>query len=152
MKGKLTSDQLNQSPMHLLHRAGQCADSLFEAQAEDSGLTPRQLAVLDAVANSEGPSQTELVTRTGIDRSTLSDVVRRLQKRHLLQRRRTKDDARTYAIALTDKGRQVLCRVEPMAKLTDEQLLGGLTSKQREQFIDALKSIVGAMPHGSMGG
>jgi hypothetical protein len=57
MKGELTSDQLNQSPMHLLHRAGQCADSLFEAGAKDSDLTARQLAVLDAVANSEGQRQ-----------------------------------------------------------------------------------------------
>jgi DNA-binding MarR family transcriptional regulator len=153
MKGESTSAQLDQSPMHLLHRAGQCADSLFQARANDSDLTPRQLAVLEAVANSEGPSQTELVVRTGIDRSTLSDVVRRLQKRRLLQRRRTKDDARAYAIALTDKGRQVLRMVGPIAKLTDEQVLAALTSKQRELLIDALRTIVGAIQLGpSMGG
>jgi DNA-binding MarR family transcriptional regulator len=95
------------------------------------------------------PSQTELVNRTGIDRSTLSDVVRRLQKRRLLQRRRTKDDARAYTVALTDKGRQVLRMIGPIAKQTDEQMLAALPSKQRAQLIDALKSIVEAVQQGS---
>jgi DNA-binding MarR family transcriptional regulator len=149
MKGELTSDELQQSPLHLLHRAGQCADSLFEAEAKDADLTLRQLVVLDAVASSKGPMQTELVERTGIDRSTISDIVRRLQKRRLLDRRRTKDDARAYAIALTDKGRQVLRKFEPIAKRIDEQVLAALTNKQRDQLMDALKSIVRAMQDGS---
>jgi len=119
-------------------------------QTQMLDLTPRQLAVLDAVADSEGPNQTELVNRTGIDRSTLSDVVRRLQKRRLLQRRRTKDDARAYAIGLTDKGREVLRTARPIAKQTEEQVLAALTSNQRKQLIDALKSIIGAVQQGSL--
>ncbi len=149
MKGELTSDHLQLSPVHLLHRAGQCADSLFKARAKDTDLTPRQLAVLDAVADSEHLSETDLVERTGIDRSTLSDIVRRLQKRRLLQRRRMKDDARAYAVALTDNGRQMLRKLEPIAKRTEEQVLAALTIKQRAQLIDALKSIVAAVQQGS---
>ena len=75
---------------------------------KDGDLTPRQLAVLVTVANNEGLSQTGLVDRTGIDRSTLADIVRRLQRKGLLQRRRTKEDARAYAVKLTDEGRRVL--------------------------------------------
>ena len=152
MKSELTSGQLDQSAMHLLHRAGQSADGLFQAAANDIDLTPRQLAVLEAVAASEGGNQTELVRRTGIDRSTLSDVVRRLQKRRLLQRRRTTDDARAYAIVLTDKGREVLRTIEPIAKRADEQLLAALSRKQREQLIHALQSIIEAMQYPSGGG
>src|SRR5438132_9925456 len=145
-------NQLHLSPMHLLHRAGQCADSLFETGAKDSGLTARQLAVLITVAGTKGLSQTGLVERTGIDRSTLSDITRRLQKRRLLQRRRTKEDARAYAVALTDKGRQTLRVIEPIARQVDERLLAALTIKQRGQLIDALKSIVGAVRTGSSKG
>ena len=61
---------------------------------KDGDLTPRQLAVLVTVAQNEGLSQTGLVDRTGIDRSTLADIVRRMQRKGLLQRRRTKEDAR----------------------------------------------------------
>ena len=54
------------------------------------GLTPRQLAVLITVSQTEGQSQTGLVERTGIDRSTMADIVRRMQRKGLLKRRRTK--------------------------------------------------------------
>src|SRR4029434_1329083 len=91
MKRESTSDRLQRSPIHLLHRAGQCAGDIFHAEMKDGDLTPRQLAVLVTVAQNEGLSQTGLVDRTGIDRSTLADIVRRLQRKGLLQRRRTRE-------------------------------------------------------------
>ena len=108
-------DRLERSPIHLLHRAGQCAADIFQAEMETGDLTPRQLAVLVTVAQHEGLSQTQLVERTGIDRSTLADIVRRMLKKGLLQRRRTKEDARAYAVKLTEEGWRVLRRTEPMA-------------------------------------
>ncbi len=95
---------LARSPVHLLHRVGQCAEELFQAEIGDADLTARQLAVLTAVAQEEGLSQTGIVERTGIDRSTLADIVPRLSKKGLLQRRRTREDARAYAVKLTDEG------------------------------------------------
>ena len=109
---------------------------------KDGDLTPRQLAVLVTVAHNEGLSQTGLVDRTGIDRSTLADIVRRMQKKGLLQRRRTKEDARAYAVKLTDEGRKVLRTAEPLAKKVDERILDALPTRQREQFVDELLSIV----------
>jgi DNA-binding MarR family transcriptional regulator len=139
------SGRLRRSPIHLLHRAGQCAGEVFHAEIPDSDLTPRQLAVLIVVAEHEGLSQTGLVDRTGIDRSTLADIVRRMQRKGLLQRRRTKEDARAYAVKLTDEGRRMLRSAEPLAKRVDQRILDALPGKERERFIDALVSIVDAL-------
>ena len=109
---------------------------------KNGDLTPRQLAVLVTVANNEGVSQTGLVERTGIDRSTLADIVSRMLKKGLLQRRRTKEDARAYAVKLTEEGRRILRSSDPLAKKVDERILEALPSKQREQFIGLLLSIV----------
>ena len=138
-------DRLNRSPIHLLHRAGQCAGDIFHAEIKDSDLTPRQLAVLVTVAHNEGLSQTGLVDRTGIDRSTLADIVRRLLRKGLLQRRRTKKDARAYAVKLTDEGRRVLRVAEPLAERVDQRILSAVPAKQRDQFIEALQSVVAAL-------
>jgi DNA-binding MarR family transcriptional regulator len=97
------------------------------------------------VAQNEGVSQTGLVDRTGIDRSTLADIVRRMQKKGLLQRRRTKEDARAYAVKLTDEGKRVLRSAEPLARRVDDRILDALPSKQRELFIDELQSIVATL-------
>ena len=81
------------------------------------------------VAQNEGLSQTGLVDRTGIDRSTLADIVRRMQRKGLLQRRRTKEDARAYAVKLTDEGRRVLRIAEPLSKRVDERILDALADQ-----------------------
>jgi DNA-binding MarR family transcriptional regulator len=145
MKRHNDSDRLGRSPIHLLHRAGQCAGEIFHAEMRDGDLTPRQLAVLVTVAQNEGVSQTVLVDRTGIDRSTLADIVRRLQKRGLIQRRRTKEDARAYAVKLTDEGKRVLRTAEPLARRVDDRILDALPSKQRDAFINELQSIVATL-------
>jgi len=143
-RNDMTPDHLGRSPVHLLHRAGQCAEQVFES-AVHGDLTPRQLALLGAVAHNEGASQTDIVEITGIDRSTVANIVRRLQRKGLLQRRRTREDARAYAVKLTDQGRRLLRSAEPLAKAVDERVLDALPTKQREHFIDALSRIVSAL-------
>ncbi len=135
-------NRLERSPLHLLHRAGQCAAEVFQAELGSGDLTPRQFAVLVTVSQHEGLSQTHLVERTGIDRSTLADIVRRMLKKGLLQRRRTKEDARAYAVKLTDDGWRVLKSAEPMSRRVDERILSSLTAAQRDRFLQDLNSIV----------
>ena len=137
--------QLEQSPIHLLHRAGQCAGDVFQAEMSLGDLTPRQYAILLTVSQNEGLSQTHLVEKTGIDRSTLADIVRRLLKKGLLQRRRTKDDARAYAVKLTDEGLRVLKSAEPIARKVDDRILSALSGQQRERFVEDLNTIVRAL-------
>lgn len=108
-------------------------------------LTPRQYAILVTVAQHEGVSQTQLVDLTGIDRSTLADVVRRMLKKGLLQRRRTRDDARAYAVKLTEEGSRVLKTHEPMARRVDERILASLPAQQRDRFLQDLNAIVEAL-------
>jgi DNA-binding MarR family transcriptional regulator len=98
--------------------------------------------VLSAVAGDEGASQTKLVETTGIDRSTLADIVRRLTRKRLLQRRRTREDARAYAVRLTDDGRRVLSIASPVLRRVDERILSAVPDRQREAFVAALVSIV----------
>jgi len=132
------------SAVHLIHRAGQCADELFTQKLPSADMTPRQYAVLKAVERSEEPSQNDIVAMTGIDRSTIADIARRLVERGWLSRRRTRRDARMYALRLTAKGQAVLRLVAPGAEATDEQLLAPLSHSERAQLIDALERIVDA--------
>jgi DNA-binding MarR family transcriptional regulator len=131
--------------IHLLHRAGQRADELFSISLGQADLTPRQYIVIQAAAKGEGASQTTLVEATGIDRSTLADIVRRLVERGLLLRKRTRSDARMYAVRLTAAGREALKAAEPASRAADDRLLAALPAAQRAAFIEALSRIVGTM-------
>lgn len=136
-----STDRLDRSPVHLLHRASQCASDIFQGEIAGD-LTPRQFAILSTVAQNEGLSQTDLVERTGIDRSTLADVIRRMLKKGLLQRRRTREDARAYAVKLTEEGWRVLKQTEPLARRADEKVLSVLSNAERDRFVKGLTEIV----------
>ena len=145
------SGPLDASALHLLHRAGQCAEVLFTNETAKADLTPRQYAVLACVNHNPDVSQTGLVEQTGVDRSTLADIVRRLVKKGLLQRKRTRRDARMYAVRLTPKGQSLLSQVRPMASKVDQRILAVLRNGQRGSFMEALAEIVSAMDRSAQG-
>lgn len=133
--------QLGKSALHLLHRADQCALNAFYDSIERQELTPRQYVVLSMIGEEGGVSQAALVQRTGIDRSTLSDIVRRLERKSLLRRQRKDDDARAYAIDLTDGGREAIRLAEPVVRAAEERLLAALPEGGVEQFKENLRRI-----------
>ena len=89
--------------IHLLHRASQVAKNCRTRRLGDADVTPRQLAVLAAIGAHEGASLVNIVEATGVDRSKVADMVRRLLKRGLVSRKRTKEDARAYPAQLDER-------------------------------------------------
>ena len=65
------------SPLHVLQKAAQRGEQLFARRMADSNLSLRQLIVLEAVLDSEGLSQTDIMRATGIDRSSTAELVAR---------------------------------------------------------------------------
>jgi DNA-binding MarR family transcriptional regulator len=138
---------LDDSPSHLLHRALQLALDLYALNADAGALTQRQFAVLCAVAAEEGLSQTGLVRATGIDRSTLADMVARMIAKGLLARERSVADGRANTVRLTELGRTVLDAAAPRVHAADQRLLGILGGKKREAFVEALRKLAKASEH-----
>ena len=96
--------EIGGSLLHLSHRLSQRADVLFTVIAGDGAATARQLAILRAIDANEGASQTDILEQTGIDRSTIADVISRLCRRKLTTRKRSRSDNRPYRLTLTESG------------------------------------------------
>lgn len=137
--------QFARSPSHLLKRAAQYANSIYMSEVGKTGLTHRQFTVLLAVDSNDGKSQTDLVKITGIDRSTLADLVARLMAQGYLQRRRTKDDGRTNAIRITAIGKKMLKTAQPGADEVDRQLLSLIPGSERKVLLDNLAVLAAEM-------
>lgn len=127
---------------HLIHRAEQCSTDMFGTIAPNGLLTPRQFAILDAIKDNPGISQTGLVNMTGIDRSTLADIVRRMLEKDLVQRERTQKDARAYAVKLTRKGTNTLKKIQPLAETVDKEILEAIPKEHRTLFVSLLAEMV----------
>ena len=139
---------LERSPSHLLHRALQRALDIYAEEFGESDLTQRQFAVLAAADAREGATQADLVRVTGIDRSTLADMAKRMIEKGLLERERSSLDARANAVRLTDAGRQALSAAQPLMAAADTRLLkliGG--GGRRSAFVGLLQDLVKKADH-----
>lgn len=135
---------LDNSPAHLLRRATQYANDVYASEVGEDALTARQFAVLLTVEENEGLSQTDLVNLTGIDRSTLADMIGRMLKKDLLRRRRTDDDARANSVSITGSGKRALSTVLARVRKAEDKVLSPLPSGKRADFIKMLTLIAEA--------
>ena len=133
---------LSQTPSHLLRRCVQYANDLFSREPGASELTKQQFIVLAAVEQNEGVSQTELVEMTGIDRSTLAEMIRRMTDRGLLQRERTESDARANAVHISLLGKRALRSARAANERVERSLLAGLPAAERAKFVRMAALIV----------
>jgi len=129
---------LDNSPAHLLRRATQYANDIYASEVGEDALTARQFAVLLTVEEHDGLSQTDLVNMTGIDRSTLADMISRMLKKDLLRRRRTDDDARANSVTITSSGKRALATVLSRVKKAEDKVLSPLPSGKRSEFLKML--------------
>jgi DNA-binding MarR family transcriptional regulator len=133
---------LEQSPSHLLHRALQRALDIYVEEFGEGGITQRQFAVLAAADEREGATQADLVRITGIDRSTLADMARRMIAKDLLERERSNLDARANAVRLTDAGRAALADARPKMTAADAKLLKLISGGgRRTTFVSLLRDL-----------
>ncbi len=135
---------LAESPSHLMHRALQLALDIYAEEAGEGGPTQRQFAVMEAVSVKEGLTQTELVRATGIDRSTLADLVARMTTKGLLSRERSTLDARAMAVSLSEEGQALLDAARPRVEAADKRIMGLLPKAKRAGFLDMLADLAAA--------
>jgi DNA-binding MarR family transcriptional regulator len=135
---------LDRSPSHLLHRALQLALDIYAEETGTGALTQRQFAVLSAVMAKEGCTQSELVRATGIDRSTLAELVARLIGKDLLARERSTLDARANTVRLTDAGRAAVQEAAPKVAQADARILALMPGAKRDAFLKTLRDMARA--------
>lgn len=128
------------SVSQLLHRAEQLAGDRF-AQLVEGNINLRQFAVLAGIAENPGLSQTDLVRATGIDRSTLADMVSRLQERGWVERTTSKLDARAHSVHLTGAGASILAAYTQHARAADAAILDLLPRTKRKSFLSTLMKL-----------
>jgi DNA-binding MarR family transcriptional regulator len=132
---------LSQSPSHLLRRCVQYANDLFSRESSASDLTKQQFTVLAAVEQNEGISQTDLVGLTGIDRSTLAEMIRRMIDKGLLDRERTESDQRANAVQIAAVGRKALRSARTANERVEKTLLASLSAGDRTKFLKMLATV-----------
>lgn len=137
---------LHDAPGHLLRRCQQRAVEIFMEEIGSARLTPRQFAILVTLARRPGLTQTDVVEETGIDRSTVGDMIDRLVRRGLVRRQRSGRDQRANTLAILPAGLKLLRETTPAVDRAQDRIMRPLPAAMRDQFVAALRLMAGDEP------
>ncbi len=88
-----------------VYSAGHAFNRLYRPLLDRLGLTYPQYLAMVALWEADGITVGELGRRLGLESSTLTPLLKRLQAMELVTRERDSEDERQVRIRLTDKGR-----------------------------------------------
>lgn len=126
-------------PGHLIRRAHQISWALFLTECADYNVTPVQYSALVAIQERPGTDATRLSALIAFDRSTIGNVIERLEARGLVTRRAGAEDRRQKLLFLSEAGEDLLRRVTPLVERVQERILAPLTPDERLTFVRLLE-------------
>src|SRR5664279_2945743 len=116
----VTMDAVYTKPGYLFRRMQQIAVSIFVEQCRAHDLTPVQFAALVAIHTHPGIDATRLSAVIAFDRSTLGNVIERLETKRYVERKPSAEDKRIKLLHLTKSGAALLHDIMPSVDLNNE--------------------------------
>jgi len=132
------------TPGFLARRMHQVSVAIFHETLRELGITPIQQTILRVISREDGLDQISIASRAKLDTSTVRDVLNRLAGKNLIKRERSDQDARMRLTYITDLGRNLLARAEPLTSQASQTLLASLNVEERKQLLSMMSRIVAA--------
>ncbi|MCX4859292.1 MarR family winged helix-turn-helix transcriptional regulator [Streptomyces canus] len=104
-----------------------------------------QELVLMHLFDRDGQSQSELLECLGVDHSTISKALRRMQDAGLVIREPAAHDRRVMVVHLTDKGRAMREPIAALWQALEETTARNVSEQQAESFVETAYAITEAI-------
>jgi DNA-binding MarR family transcriptional regulator len=140
----MSKTDLFELPGHLIRRVHQISTALFTEECSAFDLTAVQYAALHTIRDNPGVDATRLSLLIAFDRSTLGDVLTRIEGKGWILREPSPSDARVKLLYIAPVGKEVLRRVEPGIQRVQKRLLAPLARDDREILVKLLAQLAEA--------
>ncbi|WP_420842542.1 MarR family winged helix-turn-helix transcriptional regulator [Fervidibacillus halotolerans] len=125
----------------VLSRAMQAIQKRVEANIKGFGLNLTEFAVLELLYHKgEQPIQ-KIGQKVLLASSSITYVVDKLEKKGYLVRQPCPNDRRVIYAVLTDEGKKMMEKIFPMHREAMMEILGGLTTEEKEWTIEKIKKL-----------
>ena len=128
----------------LLHRAAQRMRAVTGVQAEQHGIGLRDYIVLSALHKGPGLTQIELGKTLGLDKTTLTSQLDRLERAGLVERRNDPRDRRARIPAITAQGETQHAAVAAACAQAEASALRDFRDEQIKLLRHILVTIIGS--------
>lgn len=129
-------------PGFLTRRLHQIYVSIYLEECEKFGTTPVQASVMQVLLIRPGADQVSLAADIGLDRTTTSNVLSRLEARGLVRREASVEDRRIRKGFLTEAGEALIVEMQDALQRAHLRLMEPLPEEERDTFIRQLKMLV----------
>jgi MarR family transcriptional regulator, lower aerobic nicotinate degradation pathway regulator len=136
--------KLFRRPGFLVRRLHQIYVAIYFQNCERFGTTPVQSSVMQVLMAQPGMDQIALAQEIGIDRTTASSVLTRLEGRGIVRREADPIDRRNKRAYLTPSGAAMLREMQASIEVAHRELVKPLAPAAREQFLEQLLCLVQA--------
>ena len=116
--------------------------AIFLRETQAFGVTPVHFAALQTVASQPGIEQRSLARTVGLDTSTITGVIDRLESRGLLVRSASPEDRRVRQLTPTDAAIQLLAAIAPSTLSAQKLVLDPLSEDEQAEFTRMLRKLV----------
>jgi len=138
----ITMDAVYTAPGYLFRRMQQIAVAIFVEECKAFDLTPVQYAALVAIHTHPGIDATRLSAVIAFDRSTLGNVIERLETKALIERQPLPGDKRVKLLYLTKAGAALLRAIAPAVDRAQLRMLQPLKPADRKMLMALLSQLV----------
>jgi MarR family transcriptional regulator, lower aerobic nicotinate degradation pathway regulator len=135
-------DAVYSKPGYLFRRMQQIAVAIFVEECRAYDLTPVQYAALVAIQTHPGIDATRLSAVIAFDRSTLGNVIERLEAKQLIERKPSREDRRVKLLYLTKLGVALLSDIMPSVDRAQARMLQPLKPADRKTLMALLTQLV----------
>jgi len=118
---------------------------LLDQGLHGSEYTLTEARVLYELAHREGCTASQLTRDLGVDAGYLSRILKKLQRDHLIERRRTPSDRRQAAVTLTSRGRAAFEPLQSAARAQVDAMLKPMSARQRRALVSAMRTMQGVL-------
>src|SRR5690242_6751309 len=125
----------------LISQVGSHAAARFAERLAPLGLKPPHVGILTVIERADGLSQQALGETLGVFPSRLVGLLDELEERRLIERRDRPTDRRSYALYLTEAGREALGRIYRVGQEHQDALCAALNESERAQLAGFLARI-----------
>ncbi|HTK00973.1 MAG TPA: MarR family transcriptional regulator [Bordetella sp.] len=131
-------------PGFLIRRLHQIHTALFLEETRDHQITPVQYSLLTALAEEGEMDQNTVALSIGLERTSVAEVLPRLEARELLQRRVSEADRRVKLVRLMPKGYDLLESMRVSVQRAHDRTIELLSEPEREMLLVMMARLVEA--------
>ena len=138
----ISMDAVYTKPGYLFRRMQQIAVAIFVEECRAYDLTPVQYAALVAIRTHPGIDATRLSAVIAFDRSTLGNVIERLEAKAYVERKPAREDKRVKLLTLTKAGEALLRNIMPSVDRAQARMLQPLKPADRKTLLALMTQLV----------